>query len=163
MLLTVITVRRMTSISCICAFSIFISIFILILPTCGAEKPLKINQIDINHNVACNVVITDGVEYLVTCTDNSPNPNENKIKCCSISESMRGLSYEWGTCHRRLDHLKDNINVISTSEPTTNMCQLKLSLTSKNEHLKGNVNHLIHFLRIIDTYCPRFLKAFLFL
>ena len=133
MLLTVITVRRMSSISCIYAFSIFISIFILILPTCGAE-------IDINHNVACNVVITDGVEYLVTCTDNSPNPNENKIKCCSISESMRGLSYEWGTCHRRLDHLKDNINVISTSEPTTNMCQLKLSLISKDEQLKGNIN-----------------------
>ena len=161
MLLTVITVRRMTSISCIYAFSIFISIFILILPTCGAEKPFKINQIDINHNVACNVVITDGVEYLVTCTDNSPNPNENKIKCCAITESMSGLSYEWGTCHLRDNYLKDNINVISTSEPTTNMCQLKLSLLSKDEQLKGNINYLIHFLRIIDTYCPSF-KAFLF-
>ena len=148
MLLTVITVRRMTSISCICAFSIFISIFILILPTCGAEKPLKINQIDINHNVACNVVITDGVEYLVTCTDNSPNPNENKIKCCAITESLRGLTYEWGTCHLRDNYLKDNINVISISEPTTEMCQLKLSLLSLD--VKGKINYLVHFLKFID-------------
>ena len=135
----------MCSLSCTIAFSMSISIFILNLPTYGAQKLLKINQVDINSNVTCSVDITEGVEYLVTCTDNSPNPNENKIKCCSISESMRGLSlsYEWGTCHRRLDHLKDNINVISTSEPTTNMCQLKLSLTSKDGQLKGNVNYLI--------------------
>ena len=150
----------MFSISCTFVFSISISIFILNLPTCGAQKLSKISQIDINSNVTCSVNITDGVEYLVTCTDNSPNPKENKIKCCAITESLRGLSYEWGTCHLRDDYLKDNINVISTSEPTTNMCQLKLSLLSKDEQLKGNINYLIHFLRIIDTYCPSF-KAFL--
>ena len=120
------------------------------LHICGASKFLKINKIDINPNVTCSVNITDGVEYLVTCIDNFPNPNE--IKCCAITESLRGLSYEWGTCHLRNDYLKDNINVISTSEPTTNMCQLKLSLLSKDEQLKGNINYLIHFLRIIDTY-----------
>ena len=129
----------MSSISCTNAFSIFISIFILILPTCGAEKPLKINQIDINPNITCRVNITEGVEYQVTCTDNSPNPNENKIKCCAITESLRGLSYEWGTCHLRDNYLKDNINVIST-EATTYMCQLKLILLSKDEQLKGNIN-----------------------
>ena len=95
-------------------------------------------KIYINSNVTCSVNITDGVEYLVTCTDNSSNPNENEIKCCAITESLRGLSYEWGTaCHLRYDNLKDNINVISTSEPTTNMCQLKLSLLSADAKLKG--------------------------
>ena len=127
----------MSSISCIYAFYIFISIFILILPTCGAQKLYKINRIDIIQNVTCNVDITDGVEYLVTCTDNYPILNENKIKCCAITESLRNLSYEWGTCHLRNDYLKDNINVISTSEPTTNMCQLKLSLLSADAQLKG--------------------------
>ena len=120
----------MCSLSCTIAFSMSISIFILNLPTYGAQKLLKINQVDINSNVTCSVDITEGVEYLVTCTDNSPNPNENKIKCCAITESLSSLSYEWGTCHLRNDNLKDNINVISTSEPTTNMCQLKLSLLS---------------------------------
>ena len=141
----------MCSLSCTIAFSMSISIFILNLPTYGAQKLLKINQVDINSNVTCSVNITDGVEYLVTCTDNSPNPNENKIKCCAITESLRGLSYAWGTCHGRNDYLKDNIIVISTSEPTTNMCQLKLSLISKDKQLKGNVNYLKHFLIIIDT------------
>ena len=109
------------------------------MPICGALNMLKINHVDINFNVTCSVDITDGVEYLVTCTDNSPNPNENKIKCCAITESLRGLTYEWGTCHLRNDHLKDNINVISTSEPSTNMCQLKLSLLSADAKLKGKV------------------------
>ena len=127
----------MCSISCTFVFSISISIFILNQPTCGAQKLLKINQIDINSNVTCSVNISDGVEYLVTCTDNSPNLNENKIKCCAITESLRGLTYEWGTCHLRNDHLKDNINVISTSEPSTYMCQLKLSLLSADAKLKG--------------------------
>ena len=149
----------MCSISCTFVFSISISIFILNLPTCGAQKLSKISQIDINSNVTCSVNISDGVEYLVTCTDNSPNLNENKIKCCAITESLRGLSYEWGSCHLRNNYLKDNINVISTN--STNMCQLKLSLISKDEQLKGNVNFLIHFLRIIDTYCSSF-KVFLF-
>ena len=120
----------MCSLSCTIAFSMSISIFILNLPTYVAQKSLKINQVDINSNVTCSVNISDGVEYLVTCTDNSPNPNDNKIRCCAITESLWGLSYEWGTCHLRNDNLKDNINVISTSEPTTNMCQLKLSLLS---------------------------------
>ena len=104
---------------------------------------MKINRqgrkIYINTNVTCSVNITDEVEYLVKCTDNSPNLNENKIKCCAITESLRGLSYEWGTCHLRNDNLKDNINVISTSEPTTDMCQLKLSLLSADAKLKGKV------------------------
>ena len=94
----------MCSISCTFVFSISINIFILNLPTCGAQKLSKISQIDINSNVTCSVNISDGVEYLVTCTDNSPNLNENKIKCCAITESMSGLSYEWGTCHLRNDY-----------------------------------------------------------
>ena len=120
---------------------------------CGAMKMLKINQIDINSNVTCSVNITDGVEYLVTCTDDFPNPNENKIKCCAITESLRNLSYEWGTCHLRDDYLKDNINVISTTEATTNMCQLKLSLLSADAQLKVKVFLTFHQL---DEYFPTF-------
>ena len=81
----------MCSISCTFAFSISISIFILNLPAYGAQKLLKINQVDINSNVTCSVDITEGVEYLVTCTDNSPNPNGSKIKCCAITESLKSL------------------------------------------------------------------------
>ena len=137
----------MCSTSCKFVFSLSISIFIFNLPTCGAHKLLEINQIDINPNITCSVNITDGVKYLVTCTDNSPNLKENKIKCCAITESLSNLSYEWGTCNLRNDYLKDNINVISTSEATTNMCQLKLSLLSDDEKLKGKIISFDMFLQ----------------